>query len=111
MTSVAPASFWNRHGRKILGLALLTLAIHDLFGAHGFLATRRAQKQIEQLRGEIERMSKENTDLANEVQSLKTDPKTIERIAREEMGLARPGEMIFKLPAAPEKPETPHKRP
>jgi cell division protein FtsB len=111
MTSVAPASFWNRHGRKILGLALLTLAIHDLFGAHGFLATRRTQKQIEQLRGEIERVSKENTNLANEVQSLKTDPKTIERIAREEMGLARPGEMIFKLPAAPEKPETPRKRP
>jgi cell division protein FtsB len=32
------------------------------------------------------------------VSSLKTDPKSIERIAREEMGLARSGELIFKLP-------------
>jgi cell division protein FtsB len=111
MTSVAPASFWNRHGRKILGLALLTLAIHDVFGSHGFLATRHTQKQIEQLRVEIERVNKENSALAGEVQSLKTDPKAIERIAREDMGLARPGEMIFKLPAAPGKPESPLRKP
>lgn len=111
MTTVTLASFWSRHARKILGLALLMLAVHDIFGAHGFLAMRRTQKQIQQLRGEIERLNKENNALSERVQSLRTDPKAVERIAREEMGLARPGELIFKMPAAPEKPLGTPKKP
>ena len=51
-------SFWRRHMLKILALALLALAIHDVFGAHGYLAMRRSQKQIEELRGEIERLNR-----------------------------------------------------
>jgi cell division protein FtsB len=92
--------FWRRHILKILGLALLALGIHDVFGAHGYLAMRRSEKQIQELRGEIERLNHENQALADHVNALKTDPDTIEKIAREEMGLAKPGEMIFKLPAA-----------
>jgi cell division protein FtsB len=96
----AQAPFWRRHLLKFLGLALLALGIHDVFGAHGYLAMRRSQRQIEELRGEIERLNRENQALAEHVNALKTDPETIEKIAREEMGLAKPGEMIFKLPAA-----------
>jgi cell division protein FtsB len=95
----AQPSFWRQHMLKFLGVALLALGIHDIFGAHGYLAMRRSEKQIEELRGEIERLNHENQELASHVNALKTDPATIEKIAREEMGLARPGEMIFKLPA------------
>ena len=98
-----PQSFWSRHARAILGIALLLLAIHDVFGGHGLLAMRRTQKQIEALRGEIGRLNKANTDLNKQVQQLRSDPNAVERIAREEMGLARPGEMIFKLPDEPQK--------
>jgi len=83
MTTFTLASFWSRHARKILGLALLMLAVHDIFGAHGFLAMRRTQRQIQQLREEIERLNKENNALSERVQSLRTDPKAVERIARE----------------------------
>jgi cell division protein FtsB len=93
-----PQSFWGRHALKILGLAVLLLAIHDVFGSHGLLAMRRTQSQIQELRGEIDRLKQENGHLNKQVQSLRSDPKAVERIAREEMGLARPGEMIFKLP-------------
>ena len=55
--------FWRRHLLEILGLALLALGIHDVFGAHGYLAMRRSQKEIEQLRGEIERLNQENHEL------------------------------------------------
>jgi cell division protein FtsB len=99
--SQAKQPFWRRHLLKILGLALLALGVHDVLGSHGFLAMRRSQKELEQLRGEIEKLQQENRELADHVEALRTDPKTIERIAREEMGLARPGEMIFKLPAPP----------
>jgi cell division protein FtsB len=94
-----PPTFWSRHTRKILGGALLLLAIQDVFGAHGFLAMWRTQQEMKKLQAEVTRLNKENTALSSQVTSLKTDPKAIERIAREEMGLARPGEMIFKMPA------------
>ena len=94
-------SFWSRHGLTILGAALLLLGIHDILGPHGFLAMRRTQKEMDQLRGDVQRLNKENNEMTGEAQSLKSDPQAIERIAREEMGLARPGELIFKLPPAP----------
>ena len=104
-------SFLRRNARTILAALLLALLVHDMFGAHGFLAMRRTQKEIEQLRREIQQVNQESRALAEQVKALKTDPRMIERIAREEMGLARPGEIIFKLPAPPPAPkqETPKK--
>ena len=93
--------YLRRNVRQILGLALFALLVHDVFGPHGFIAMRRTQKEIEQIREQIGKMNDQNKSLTEEVNSLKTDPKSIERIAREEMGLARPGEMIFKLPDSP----------
>ena len=106
------AAYLRQNGRQVLGLALLALLVHDIFGAHGFVAMRRTQKEIEQIREEIGRLNDENKSLAGQVTSLKSDPKAIEHIAREEMGLARPGEMIFKLPnpansSDPQTPDTP----
>ena len=92
------AAYLRRNTRPLLILALLVLLAHDVFGPHGFIAMRRTQKEIEQVRAQIGKINKENKSLADQVNSLKTDPKAIERVAREEMGLARPGEQIYKLP-------------
>jgi len=82
-------------------MALAALLVQDIFGAHGFLAMRRTQKEIDRLRREIQQVIAENRELDAQVEALKSDPKLIERIAREELGLARKGELIFKLPAPP----------
>jgi cell division protein FtsB len=39
------------------------------------------------------------------VRDLKTDPHKIERIARDELGLARPGEVIIKIPRSQQLPQ------
>jgi len=106
-----PAKFWERHTRTILGVEVVALALHDIFGAHGFLAMRRAQNQIAELRTAIQRLDTENQALSQQIDRLKTDPKMIERIARDEMNLQRPGEHVFKLPQPPEqaKPGSPKK--
>jgi len=105
-------SFLRRRATLLMGLLLLVLLVHDVFGEHGFLAMRRAQKETEQLRQEIQQLNEDNSRLADEVKALKTDPRIIERIAREEMGLATPGELIFKLPPKPAQPSegTPPKK-
>ncbi len=91
-------TYLRKHAWRILGLALITLFVHDVFGAHGFIAMRRTQGEIERMREQIGKLNGENKSMTEQVNSLKTDPKAIERIAREEMGLARPGEMIYRLP-------------
>ena len=91
-------AYVRKNARQILILALFALLVHDIFGAHGFIAMRRTQKEIDQVREQIGKLNNENKSLSSQVNSLKTDPKAIERIAREEMGLARPGEIIYKLP-------------
>ena len=100
----------KKNARQILGLALLALLVHDVFGAHGLIAMRRTQRDIAQIREQIGKINDENRSLSGQIVSLKSDPKAIERIAREEMGLARPGELIFKLPdaAKPGDPQRPN---
>jgi cell division protein FtsB len=92
--------FWRRNLMWILLAGLGLLILQDVFGTHGVLAMRRAQHEATREQQEIDRINKENVELQSRVNSLKTDPETIERIAREQMGLARPGEYIFKVPPA-----------
>jgi cell division protein FtsL len=89
---------WAHYGRTLLGLCVLGLFLHDIFGTHGFLAMRRTKLEIERVQGEIARLNKENTELSQEVKALKSDPHKIESIARDELGLAKPGEVIIKIP-------------
>jgi cell division protein FtsL len=60
---------------------------------------RRKQLEIQKVSSVLEQLNKENSLLEQDVQDLKTDPQTIRKIAREELGLALPGEIIIKLPA------------
>jgi cell division protein FtsB len=99
-----PSGTVRRTASLLLTLALLGLLVHDLFSEHGFLAMRRSQKEAQRLRLEIQKINEENRNLAEQIRALKSDPRTIERIAREEMGLVRPGELIYKLPAKPPEP-------
>jgi cell division protein FtsB len=95
------APFLRRYSRELIALAFCLILVHDIFGEHGVLAMHRTKKQAEQVRQEIQRLDDENRLLQERVKALKSDPRAIERVAREDMGLARPGELIFKLPPKP----------
>jgi cell division protein FtsB len=84
----------NLYWFLIAGFVLLLL--QDIFGTHGVLAMRRSQAEARKIQQEINQLDAENKKLQNHVKDLKTDPSTMECIAREDFGLARPGELIFK---------------
>jgi len=92
------AAIWTQYGRSILILCVFALFLHDIFGTHGYLAMRRTKQEIERVQSDINRLAKENIALSEEVKSLKTDPHKIESIARDELGLAKPNEVIIKIP-------------
>ena len=93
----------RQHGRTLLVLLVAVLVVHDIFGQHGFLAMRRTEKEMAKVKQDLARLNGENRELADEVKALKSDPQLIEKIARDELGLARPGEVIIRIPqqAAP----------
>ncbi len=95
------SNFLRKNLNWFLAVGLALLLLQDVFGTHGLLAMRRAQKEAARVQLEIDQINQENRRLQENVKALKTDPAAIERIAREEMGLARPGEYIFKIPAKP----------
>jgi cell division protein FtsB len=101
----------RHYGPALLGLLVLVLVVHDIFGAHGYLALRRTQQEIKKVNAGLEQLNKENLQLEQEVRELKTDPHKIEKIARDELGLARPGEVIIKIPRSQQLPEDPTSKP
>jgi len=97
----------RQYGRILLGLIVLVLVVHDIFGTHGFLAMRRTQSEIKKVQADLDQLNKENLQLEQEVRELKTDPHKIEKIARDELGLAKPGEVIIKIPLSQQLPQSP----
>jgi cell division protein FtsB len=92
------AALWRQYGRGILGLLIMVLIVHDIFGTHGFLAMRHTQAEINTVKANLARLNVENGQLSEKVHDLKTDPRTIEKLAREGSLLAKPGEFIIKIP-------------
>jgi cell division protein FtsB len=92
------SSLWRKYGRGVLGLLIAVLVVHDVLGTHGFLAMRRTQNEITTVKANLARLNAENQRLAERVHDLKSDPHTIEKLAREGSLLAKPGEVIIKIP-------------
>jgi cell division protein FtsB len=78
-------------------LALIALAVGSLFGEGGILHLVEQRRKAESLRTVIEELRAENSRLAAEIVALTTDPRAIERIAREQLGMAQPGETVFLI--------------
>src|SRR5256886_12442764 len=90
-------ALWHSYGRIVLALCIAALVVHDVFGTHGYLAMRRTKQEIEKVQKDIARLNKENAELAEEVQALRTDPNKIDAIVRDGLGLAKPGQVIVKI--------------
>ena len=96
--------FLRQNAAAFLWTGLALLVVQDIFGTHGVLAMRRSEREAGEIRKEIQKLIEENRQLQDRVKDLKSDPQAIEEIARKEMGLAKPGELIFKLPVKPASP-------
>ena len=82
----------------LLGIALFVLAGNAILGKSGLQALLEARRENQGLDQEIERLEEENRQLETEIQGLRSDPGAIEKLAREQMRMAKPGEIIFTLP-------------
>jgi cell division protein FtsB len=76
------------------GVALLATG---LFGDHGLTESLRAGGTYAQAQHDLGDLRQENTRLRDEIRRLRDDPVTIESVARGELGMVRPGELLVTI--------------
>jgi cell division protein FtsB len=82
----------------VMCLAAALLGFHVLSGPNGWMAFHKKKLENRALQLEVERLQKGNEDLERRVRALRSDPKAIEREAREQLRYAKPGEIIYVMP-------------
>jgi len=100
--------WFYRSRRKLatgaVALLAVQLAWHVVFGANGALVFHQKRVEYHKLQQETQQLQQENQRLQEHIQSLKSDPKAIEKEAREQLRYAKPGEVVYTVPAPPPPP-------
>jgi len=88
----------RRGTAAFLALIFLGGTAAFFFGDRGYLDVRRQRDRYRELSAVHEARLQRVTALRHEIDRLTADPSTIERIAREDLGYAAPGEITLLLP-------------
>ncbi len=86
--------------RRVLAtlvIALLAVAAgyKVIYGPNGTIVYKAKKAEYEQLRQEIADETEKQQELQTTVKALQSDPKAIEKAARELLGYVRPGETVL----------------
>jgi len=89
----------SRRAVRLAALGVVTAAIL-VYGGSSLARVWQLRLDVEALEREIGALRAETGRLTATVDRLRTDPAAIEQIARERIGLVKPGERVLKLPPA-----------
>jgi cell division protein FtsB len=78
----------------LLGLTLFWLI---LGGKHGFFALVSLQREKWQLEDALGKMKVENREMDARMRYLESHPEVFEKVAREKLMLAKPGELVYRF--------------
>ena len=81
---------------SIAVVLLFSLLFFIIFGEHGLIDLDIVKKERDQLAEKNEQLSHQNLSLSVEIDRLKHDPKYIENIARQVLGMVAEDELILK---------------
>lgn len=84
-----------------IGVLLCVVGYYAVFGANGLMDYRQKRQESRELDRQIKALQQQNGGMEQEIKALKTDPKTIEKEARERLRYARPGEVVYTVSPPP----------
>ncbi len=88
----------RRIGFLVWCFVMVGMLLLAIFKDKGWLDVRAQAKRLTAIESQIHDLEAENQRLTNEIQALRTDPAAIEKIAREQLKLVKPGEVVLILP-------------
>ena len=80
------------------GVLTLVFFISFVFSDRGLPELQHARTRAADLRAEIARLESDNARLRAEIESVKKSSYAVERIAREDLGMSKKGETVYRLP-------------
>jgi cell division protein FtsB len=86
-------SFFQRLSLLMVGVVSILALTYAIIGNNGYLELRRREARNRELTAKAEKLRRKNSQILSEIRALKSDPKAIEKIAREELGMVKPGEV------------------
>jgi cell division protein FtsB len=78
--------------------AFAGVAIYSFFRNSGISELQTARKRVAALHADIDRAEADNARLRAEIDSVKRSTFAVERIAREDLGMSKRGEIVYMLP-------------
>jgi cell division protein FtsB len=93
----SPSGFRRRAVHLLLVFVTLVLVVDALIGEKGLMQSMRARQEYLENAAALATLRRDNAKLRDEKRRLTEDPATIESVARERLGLIRPGEVVFIL--------------
>lgn len=97
--TLAPKAALAHRGRRLLRHALVfftfVIVVDAIAGEKGLLALLQARREYAALERSLDRARTENADLREQARRLREDPSAIEDQARRQLGLIKPGEVVF----------------
>lgn len=91
----------------LAGVVALLLLLLGFAGAKSYQDLETARREQRELEGHIEATRTSIERLKHRIERLEKDPDTLERLAREELWMARPDDVVIVLPAEGEAPVPP----
>jgi cell division protein FtsL len=80
------------------GVLTIVFLVSFVFSEEGIAELRQAQKRVDTLQSEIRQLEQENARLEAEIENLQESSFAVERIAREDLGMSKPGEIVYRYP-------------
>ena len=96
---------WSQLTKLVAGLLLLAgLLLVGAWYLPLINQNTRMRAQIIVLQQQLQAEEAKSKQLQAQIEALRNDPKTVERLAREELGYAKPGEMVIRFDPATNSP-------
>jgi cell division protein FtsB len=83
--------------KKYIIIASIIIVCGALLSYQPYSELKRFRKEITELEKEITRLEDANENLRSKIKAIKEDPFYIEKIARDDLGLTKPGEIIYHI--------------
>src|SRR5262245_53469126 len=86
----------------VFGLLTVAMILLAIFDERGALALGKRREELQNLNSDIEKAAEQNQALQKDIESLRHDGEAIERRAREQLKLVKPGEIVIETPTTTE---------